>query len=366
MALEAIRQRGRRPEVTKSIRSRRYRASPAVARCCCRRMCLEALLSQPLGSLPDSLLDPRKRLITRQCVIEKNQIEIDRQARHVSHEQVDRRAAPSARTCRPPKRAVPPVSTGGRCRERSGSQHELTDVQGSVPRWRVLNSAHEPDVVQLLIDPSLKIRCLPDVQRKNGLPVNAGEDIHPGARREAFQLWNLEDQTVSLTVCKIKGPNPSYFKIQSAPSSIGRLARMHAMHHGNNRGAASDGAGRVDTGPGRRRRIAESWFVTECAAWAQRRGDDCDDCGPLFAERERPPNRGSSPGMERATWRSSMPTGSTTTTASSGSASIGCCSTMSDAGWRTSVPVAHKMPMPPSPPFGSAAPMTAMRAEGVR
>lgn len=47
---------------------------------CCRRrrVRLESSLLQSLGGLPDSLVDARQRLVTRQPVIGKDQIEIDR------------------------------------------------------------------------------------------------------------------------------------------------------------------------------------------------------------------------------------------------------------------------------------------------
>ncbi len=90
-------------------------------------------LLQPLGSLPNSLVDARQRLATRQRVIGKDQIEIDRQARHVAHEQVDRGCHPSTRTCRPTN------TSGATCVSRArsieiGLVHGLSTKRPTVER----------------------------------------------------------------------------------------------------------------------------------------------------------------------------------------------------------------------------------------
>lgn len=56
-------------------------------------MSLEALLLQACGGLANGLVDTPERLLARQRVVRKYQIKIDREPRHVAHEQVDRRAA---------------------------------------------------------------------------------------------------------------------------------------------------------------------------------------------------------------------------------------------------------------------------------
>ena len=54
-------------------------------------MRLESSLLQPDSGLPDGIADDCESLVTRPPVVGKDQIEIDRQARHVAHEQIDRR-----------------------------------------------------------------------------------------------------------------------------------------------------------------------------------------------------------------------------------------------------------------------------------
>src|SRR6185437_6175795 len=58
-----------------------------------RRMGLEALLLQTHGGLADSFVDALERLLTRQRVVGKHWVEVDREPRHVAHEEIDRRAA---------------------------------------------------------------------------------------------------------------------------------------------------------------------------------------------------------------------------------------------------------------------------------
>src|SRR3546814_16266375 len=58
--------------------------------CNCRwRVRLESSLVQYFGGLPDGLVDARQRFLARQHVIGKDHTEIDRQARHGAHKQID-------------------------------------------------------------------------------------------------------------------------------------------------------------------------------------------------------------------------------------------------------------------------------------
>lgn len=56
-------------------------------------MGLKAPSLQTLRRLPDGFIDACQRLITRQAVIGKHEVQIDRQARYVTDEQIDRGAA---------------------------------------------------------------------------------------------------------------------------------------------------------------------------------------------------------------------------------------------------------------------------------
>jgi hypothetical protein len=52
----------------------------------------EALLLQARSGSADGFVDAPERLLTRQRVVGKDQVKINREAWHVAHEQVDRRA----------------------------------------------------------------------------------------------------------------------------------------------------------------------------------------------------------------------------------------------------------------------------------
>ena len=58
-----------------------------------RDVSLESTLAQAIRRAGDRVVDYGKRLIASRAMVDEYQVEVNRQARHVAHEQVDRRAA---------------------------------------------------------------------------------------------------------------------------------------------------------------------------------------------------------------------------------------------------------------------------------
>src|SRR5690606_2651936 len=56
-------------------------------------MCLETAPVEALDGLADGIIDPPQGFVAGQPMVWENQIEIDRQSRHIAHEEIDRRAA---------------------------------------------------------------------------------------------------------------------------------------------------------------------------------------------------------------------------------------------------------------------------------